>query len=174
MVVVSIPIAIPIACAIMVVVVPILLVMPTMSILIPPAIVSPPAPLAFLTQFVTRIVCLRALVPIMFNGFVQSVIGARDSALTIVIRLRPWNRGDRQKTCQRDRRQSPFPKKQIHPSMSHNLSILLRANFEHARERFEHHPIATPRLARHSRSPDTMNPVVHQTFLRRFTPAHIQ
>jgi hypothetical protein len=164
--VVVVSISIPIACAIMIVVVPIPLGPPAMAIFIPPAVIRPPTPLALFVQFVARIVGLRALVSIMFDGFVQPVIGPRNPALTVVVCLRPWNRGYHQKTRQRHRRQSPFPKKYFHPSISHKSSILLRADFEHARERFEHHPIATPSLARHSHSPDTMKLVLPQTFPR--------
>lgn len=88
----------------MIVVVPIPLGPPAMAIFIPPAVIRPPAPLALFAQFVTRIVGLRALVSIVFDGFVQPVVGPRNPALTIVVRLRPWNRGNHQKTGQRHRR----------------------------------------------------------------------
>jgi hypothetical protein len=74
-----------IAVVIMVVVVPITIRMPAMLVFIPPSMVGIPAALTRFVQIVAPVLSLLALVAVMLNSFVKSVVGFRDASLAVVI-----------------------------------------------------------------------------------------
>ena len=80
-------------------VVPVLLRVPAMLILVPPAMPAVPAVLSRLAQVMASMLRLRALVPVMFNGFMQTVIGAGNTVLTIVVRPQTRGSDEKQETC---------------------------------------------------------------------------
>ena len=69
----------------MVVVVPISIRMPAMLMFIPPSMVGIPAMLTCFVQIVAPLLSLLALVAVMLNSFVKSVVSSRDASLAIVI-----------------------------------------------------------------------------------------
>jgi hypothetical protein len=75
----------PIAIEVVIVVIPVPIRVPAMLILVPPAMPTAPAPFPRLVQIMTRAFRLPALRAVMFNGFVELVIDARNSALAIVV-----------------------------------------------------------------------------------------
>lgn len=81
MIIVAIPISIPIV----VMIIPVPLAVPATLIFIPPAMVAIPALLSGFMEFMTCTFRLLALRPVMFDGFMEPVIGVRNSALAIVI-----------------------------------------------------------------------------------------
>jgi hypothetical protein len=80
-------------------VVPVPLRVPAMLIFVPPAMPAGPAALARLAQLMASMLRLLALVPVMFNGFMQTVIGAGNAMLTIVVRAQARGSGKKQESC---------------------------------------------------------------------------
>lgn len=74
-----------IALAVVIVVIPVPVRVPAVLIFVPPAMPTAPAPFPRLVQIMTRAFRLPALRAVMFNGFVELVIDARNSALAIVV-----------------------------------------------------------------------------------------
>jgi hypothetical protein len=110
------PIVIPIIRPIVwivIAIIPIPLLVPTMPIFVPPPVVRFPAMLAFFVQFVPRFSRLPALIAVVFNGLVQSVIGMRDPPLTIVVRVQLGNSGHHYKTGHRHGCQRPLSEKNL-------------------------------------------------------------
>jgi hypothetical protein len=73
------------AVTIMVVVIPIAIRVPAMSVFIPPPMIPVPAALPHCSQLATPLFGLSALVAVMFDRFVQFVIGFRNPSLAIVV-----------------------------------------------------------------------------------------
>lgn len=69
----------------MVVVIPIAIRAPAMSVLIPPSVIAVPAALPRRSKLATPVFGLSALVAVMFDRFVQFVIGFRNPSLAIVV-----------------------------------------------------------------------------------------
>jgi hypothetical protein len=80
-------------------VVPVSLRAPAMLIFVPPAMPARPAVLSRLAQLMPGMLCLPALVPVMFNGFMQMVISAGNTVLTIVVRAQTGGSDEEQETC---------------------------------------------------------------------------
>jgi hypothetical protein len=79
---------------IVIVVVPILLSVPAMLMFIPPSVVGVPTLFASFVEVMTSSFGLSALPPMVLNGLVKSVIGARNPALAIaLIGMQPWRGG---------------------------------------------------------------------------------
>jgi hypothetical protein len=70
---------------IVIVIIPIPLGVPAVVIFTPPTMAVVPAMLTGFAQFVTPVVCLLALVAMMFDCFVQVVVGFGNAALAIVV-----------------------------------------------------------------------------------------
>jgi hypothetical protein len=70
---------------VVVVIVPVLLIVPAMLVFIPPFVVLVPAALARLMQFMSRVFGLGTLWAMVFDGFVQSMIGADNAMLALVV-----------------------------------------------------------------------------------------
>src|ERR1700756_347452 len=79
----AIAIAIPIAVVVMIV--PVALGAPAMPVFIPPAMPVLPTKFARFAQLVPGFVCLLALAPMMFDGFMKVMIRPGDSLLAIVV-----------------------------------------------------------------------------------------
>jgi len=81
-----------------VVLVPIALGAPAVFMFVPPSVTFAPATLAGFVQFTTLVVCLSAVTPVFFDGFVQFVFRMSDSALTaiVVFGVKPWDCGAQQ------------------------------------------------------------------------------
>jgi len=60
--------------------------------------------LALFVQFVPRFSRFPALIAVVFNGLVQSVIGMRDPPLTVVVGVQFGNSGHCRKSCYGQRR----------------------------------------------------------------------
>jgi hypothetical protein len=82
---------------IVIAIIPVSLIVPTMPIFVPPPVVRLPAMLALFVQFVPRFGCFPALIAVVLNGLVQSVIGVRDPPLTVVVRVQFGNSGHHHK-----------------------------------------------------------------------------
>jgi hypothetical protein len=89
---------------IVVAIIPVSLIVPTMPIFVPPPVVRLPAMFALFVQFVPRFSRFPALIAIVFNGLVQSVIGMRDPPLTVVVRVQFGNSGHYRESCYGQRR----------------------------------------------------------------------
>ena len=100
---VVIPIIRPIV-LIVIAIVPVSLVVPATPIFVPPPVVRLPAMLALFVQFVPRFSRFPALIAVVFNGLVQSVIGMRDSPLTVVVRVQLGDSGHHRKSRYGQRR----------------------------------------------------------------------
>lgn len=100
-------IVIPIAGSIIFIVIaiiPVSLVVPATPIFVPPPVVRLPAMLALFVQFVPGFSRFPALIAVVFNGLVQSVIGMRDPPLTVVVRVQFGNSGHYRKSRDGQRR----------------------------------------------------------------------
>jgi hypothetical protein len=71
--------------AIMVMIVPVAIGVPAMAVFIPPFVVPAPASLAGLMQVVARVVRLLAVPAMMFNSFVEPVIGLGNATLAVIV-----------------------------------------------------------------------------------------
>jgi hypothetical protein len=89
---------------IVIAIIPVSLIVPTMAIFVPPPVVRLPAMLALFVQFVPRFSRFPALIAVVFNGLVQSVIGMRDPPLTVVVGVQLGNSGHCRKSCYGQRR----------------------------------------------------------------------
>jgi len=90
----------------MVAIVPVMLFAPAMLVFIPPAMMFAPAAFAGFMQFVTLVISLWAVAAVMFDGFVQLMIGVRDAALTLLLGfgVRPGHGGEQKKSRKHDER----------------------------------------------------------------------
>ena len=88
----------------MIAIIPVSLIVPTMPIFVPPPVLRLPAMLALFVQFVPRFSRFPALIAVVFNSLVQSVIGMRDPPLTVVVRLQFGNSGHYRKSRYGQRR----------------------------------------------------------------------
>ena len=81
----------------MIVVVPVALGVPAVFVLVPPAMILIPAALAGFVKFVALVVGLGAVASMSLDGFVELVVGVRDSALAVVVGLgmQAWGRGEK-------------------------------------------------------------------------------
>lgn|SRR5579864_923615 len=87
---------------IVVAVIPIVLGAPAMTVFIPPPMPVSPAILARFVQFMTSVVRLLALSPMMLDGFMKTMIGPRDTPLAIIlIRAQTRSAGEQQEPGQR-------------------------------------------------------------------------
>jgi hypothetical protein len=115
-----------IAVTIVVMVVPIVLGVPTMLVFIPPAMRTVPTILARFVQFMASVVRLLTLTPVMFDGFMKTMIGPGDAPLaSIVISAQTRCAGEEQKARQRGASQHYFPDSKnsrlkfgLHPDLS--------------------------------------------------------
>jgi hypothetical protein len=89
---------------IVIAIIPVSLIVPTTPIFVPPPVVRLPAMLALFVQLVPRFSRFPALIAVVFNGLVQSVIGMRDPPLTVVVRVHFGNSGHYRKSCYGQRR----------------------------------------------------------------------
>jgi hypothetical protein len=74
---------------VVIVVIPIPLGMPTMRIFVPPSVTLVPAALPRLVQFMPPSLCLLTRASVVFNGFMQIMVGPFDSPLAI-LRAERW------------------------------------------------------------------------------------
>jgi hypothetical protein len=99
-----------IAVTIVVVVVPIAVGVPTVLEFVPPAMRAVPAILARFVQLMASVVRLPTLTPMMFDGFMKTMIGPGDAPLaSIVIGAQTRCAAEEQKARQRGARQHYFP-----------------------------------------------------------------
>ena len=85
-----------------------------MFVFIPPLVMLAPATLAGFMQFPPLVIRLPAIAPVMLNGFMQIVLGMRDSPLAMLLgfRMRLWHHGNQQ--GYRQSRQSQQPRSHPH------------------------------------------------------------
>ena len=87
-------VVVPVAVVIVIMVVPILLSVPATLMFIPPSVVGVPTLFASFVKIMTSSLGLSALRPIVSNGLVKSVIGARNPTLAIaLIGMQHWGGG---------------------------------------------------------------------------------
>jgi hypothetical protein len=99
-----------IAVMIVIVVVPIVVGVPPMPVFVPPLVKVRKAILARFVQFMASIVRLLTLTPMMFDGFMKTMIGPGDAPLaSIVIGAQTRCAGEEQKARQRGASQHYFP-----------------------------------------------------------------
>jgi hypothetical protein len=99
-----------IAITVVIMIVPVAIGVPAMAVFIPPLVVRAPATLAGFVQFVTRVVGLFAIPAMMFNSFVQPVIGPGNAMLALAfVGRRARSSRKEQESAQRGRGQYRFP-----------------------------------------------------------------
>src|SRR6266850_8008721 len=84
--------------AIVIVVIPVAICVPAMAVLIPPAVAFVPAAFPRFMQIVARTIRLPAVPPVVFHGFVQSVVRSGDTPSAGIIAFR--GRPRRARECQ--------------------------------------------------------------------------
>jgi len=95
---------------IVIVVVPIVVGVPTVPVFVPPLVKVRKAILARFVQFMASVVRLLTLTPMMFDGYMKTMIGPGDPPLaSIVIGAQTRCAGEEQKARQRGASQHYFP-----------------------------------------------------------------
>lgn len=86
--------------------------MPTMAVFVPPPVCVRPAVFALLVQSLARVYRLSAFPSVMFDCFVQPMIGFCDAPLARpFIGANRWCTHENESTCQRHcRKPRPYPK----------------------------------------------------------------
>lgn len=92
----------------MILIVPVPLGAPAMLVFVPPAMPVRPAVLSRLVQLMTSMLGLLALVSMVFNGLMQTVIGAGNPVLAIIVRSQAGSASEKQET-RHDQGRSPTP-----------------------------------------------------------------
>jgi hypothetical protein len=99
-----------IAVMIVIVVIPITVGVPTVPIFVPPLMKVRKAILARFVQFMASVVRLLTFAPMMFDGFMKTMIGPGDAFLaSVVIGAQTRRAGEEQKARQRRASQHYFP-----------------------------------------------------------------
>jgi hypothetical protein len=73
----------------MIAIVPVVFLVPTVFVFVPPAVVLAPAAFTGFAQFATLMVCLTTIAPVVFDRFVQIVLGVLDPALAMFVNVLP-------------------------------------------------------------------------------------
>jgi hypothetical protein len=109
------------AILVVVMIVPIAIGVPAVAVFIPPFVEPAPASLPDLMQTVARTVRLLAVLAMMFNGFVELVIGLGRAMLAIVaIGKTAWSCSSKQESAQCGRSQERSPEQ---PHVSRQKSL---------------------------------------------------
>src|SRR5206468_10263176 len=85
---------------IMITVIPVTLFMPATLMFIPPSVSVFPAPFPCLAEFVPLVVCLPAVVSVLFDRTIQLVVRMSQFSFAIVACLRPWHSREKRACCE--------------------------------------------------------------------------
>src|SRR5215470_13297000 len=112
----------------MVVIIPVPLIVPATFMLVPPSMAVFPAPYPCLMELVSPVVCLPAVVAVLFNRAVQFVVCVNQPPLAIIICIGSWRSSQEHPTCEHhcpaeELDQARFPSTCIHGSLPPQVSL---------------------------------------------------